>query len=92
MNASAQADRQPGESWHLDKRVPIALIVALVAQTLAVGLWAGAVNQRLHTVEIGVVQQREQNERLIRVEEKLVALNDKLDSRYEKDQRRQEGR
>jgi hypothetical protein len=81
-------EQTQAEQWHLDKRVPIALIVALVVQTMTVGVWAGAVNQRLHTVEVGVVQQREQNERLVRVEEKLVALSDKLDVRYDEEQRR----
>lgn len=28
----------PGESWHLDKRVPVALIIALLAQFSA-GVW-----------------------------------------------------
>jgi hypothetical protein len=82
------SEQAQAEQWHLDKRVPIALIVALVAQTLTVGLWAGAVNQRLHAVERGGLQQQEQNMRLVRVEEKLVALSDKLDVRYDEEQRR----
>lgn len=36
------------EPWHLDKKVPITLIIAIVAQTGAAFWWASGVESRLH--------------------------------------------
>lgn len=43
----------PGEraGWHLDKRVPIALIAAISLQTLAGGFWLGTLATRVSSVE-----------------------------------------
>lgn len=38
-------------AWHLDKRIPLALIFTLVAQIFAFGWAASAFNSRLGTVE-----------------------------------------
>lgn len=38
---------QSGEPWHLDKRVPLSLILALIAQTGAVFWWASGIEARL---------------------------------------------
>ena len=43
--------RQSENSWHLDKRVPIAMILTIAAQTLGAVWWAGAINQRMAAVE-----------------------------------------
>lgn len=37
--------------WHLDKRVPVALLVGLLAQGGAGVWWAGTANERLSQVE-----------------------------------------
>lgn len=34
--------------WHLDKRVPITLIGALLVQTMAVGWWARGIEAQVH--------------------------------------------
>ena len=42
---------EPQESWHLDKKVPIALIGALMFQTAAFGVWMGSLQERVNMVE-----------------------------------------
>jgi hypothetical protein len=37
--------------WHLDKRVPLALIFALFMQTIAAAWWASNTDSRLSVVE-----------------------------------------
>ena len=37
--------------WHLDKRVPIALVVLIIAQTAGAIWWASAVNSSLMALE-----------------------------------------
>lgn len=61
----AEPERQSGEgeSWHLDRRIPIALIIALMAQAGA-GIWyAGRMD--------AAIQQHES--RLMRLEAQRVA-------------------
>lgn len=79
-------ERRP-EEWHLDKRVPLALIFTLVVQTLTVGLWAGGVQHRLATLEAAVIQQAEERSRLIRVEERLGYVAEKINQLYERDRK-----
>lgn len=39
------------DPWHLDRRVPVALIVTILMQTAAAIWWASALSQRMTTVE-----------------------------------------
>ena len=39
------------DQWHLDRRVPIALIIALVIQSAGGVWWASAMNERMAQVE-----------------------------------------
>ncbi len=55
------------------KRVPIALIVALVVQTIGGLVWAGGAAARIVTLETRVSEQRLVAERLARLEEQGVA-------------------
>jgi hypothetical protein len=71
---------QKGPSrWHLDKRVPIAFIAAIVAQTFMFGWIASAFNARVESIEqyiedakistaTAVVLERDRGDRLVRVE------------------------
>ena len=42
------------ESWHLDKRVPIALILTLALQTSAAVWWAASIQHRVGANEMAV--------------------------------------
>lgn len=48
MNGDIPMDRQP---WHLDKRIPLALIGAILVQTGAAFWWASSVNERVTSLE-----------------------------------------
>ena len=39
------------EGWHLDKKVPLGLIVAILAQTAAVIWWGSSIDARMSTLE-----------------------------------------
>ena len=53
----------------LDRRVPIAVVLTLVAQTGAGLMWVGAADERLSQVE-----QAGSAERLARLEEQVIAM------------------
>ena len=39
------------DNWHLDKKVPITLIGAILIQTFGFGVWAASLNARLDFLE-----------------------------------------
>jgi hypothetical protein len=45
------------EPWHLDKRVPLALIGVILLQTLALGWWAATITARVQMLESQQVTQ-----------------------------------
>ena len=78
----SQAER---EHWHLDKRVPLALIVALVIQTSGMVWWAATIQAegnareaRLLKLEQRTANDRAVGERLARVEERLAAQGEDI--------------
>jgi hypothetical protein len=66
--------------WHLDKRVPLALMVTLALQSGAFVWWAAKADNRLEYLERTVNASAPQIERVIRLEAKMdsvaEALND----------------
>lgn len=69
----------PREPWHLDKRVPIALIFAILVQTAGMGWWAAQIDSRVAHLEQVNVRNAGETERLTRVEEKIVAQGEVLE-------------
>lgn len=57
--------------WHLDKRVPIALILTLVLQTGGLVWWASSLSERVNALERTRDATAPQGDRLTRVEVKL---------------------
>ena len=66
------------EGWHLDKRVPIALIVTIAVQTGAALLWAGGAAERLTSLETRATRTDEMAERTARLEEQSNAMRASL--------------
>lgn len=64
--------------WHLDKRVPIALILAIALQTGGALVWAGAASERLKTLEARSARTDEMVERTARLEEQAKAMRASL--------------
>lgn len=61
-------------NWHLDKRIPIALIVTIILQSAAAIWWAARVDQRVTAIERHVDRRAGDGDRVTRLEEKLSAL------------------
>ena len=59
------------QHWVLDKKVPIALILTLVVQTMTIVWWAATANARLDQLERATALFGPHVERIIRVEEKV---------------------
>lgn len=64
------------ESWHLDRRVPLALIVTIVVQTGGLVWWASSLSERVNTLERQAVTSAPQGDRLTRVEVKIEAIQE----------------
>ncbi len=65
--------------WHLDKRLPMALILAIAVQSGAGLIWAGAAGERIRQLEDQALVSRNMTERLVRVEEQIGFARDTLD-------------
>lgn len=71
--------RQSDDSrWHLDKRVPISLIVTIIIQTAGIMWWAASTAERINVLERQAIATAPQADRLTRVEVKLDALQDNV--------------
>lgn len=56
------------KQWHLDRRVPIALILAVLAQTAGVFWWASNIQTRMEALERSVDRTATFSERLGSIE------------------------
>jgi len=64
--------------WHLDRRVPIAVIVTLLLQSAAALVWAGSAAERLTTLETRAARIDEMVERTARLEERAKGVTASL--------------
>lgn len=63
-------------NWHLDRKVPVAIIVALMMQTGGFVWWAATASERLNALERKVDMAAPQADRLTKVETRLEAVQD----------------
>lgn len=71
-NLSMEADAR----WHLDKRVPIALIVLILGQTGGAVWWARGMDARVENLEHTTALTAPQADRLTRVEVKIEGIQE----------------
>lgn len=74
--------------WHLDKRIPVALIVTLALQTAGVFFWMGQLSVRIDQLEAQVLRSSKNSDRLTRLEVQLENMDNtlqRIDERLERD-------
>lgn len=74
--AKRRQDMEADARWHLDKRVPIALLLAILVQTGGGFWWAATTSERINSLEKRADAVAPQSERLTRVEVKLEGVQD----------------
>lgn len=73
--------------WHLDKRIPVALIVTLGLQTAGVFFWMGQLSVRIDQLENQVLRAATNSDRLTRLEVQLEQMGmtlNRIDERLER--------
>lgn len=70
--------------WHLDKRVPIAIIVSLSVQSAAIIWWAATMEARVNAIEAAMLAGADTSERLTRIEVILERVERRLDQQEER--------
>jgi hypothetical protein len=73
-----QANIDSDASWHLDKRVNISIILAVIVQTGAAIWWGAKADERLAALERKVELAAPQGDRLTRVEMNIESIKDSL--------------
>lgn len=70
-------ERMPEQQWHLDKRVPVAIIFAILMQSLGGVWWAASINERTAQIErrLGAFAERSQQaDREMAITQQTVAV------------------
>lgn len=65
--------------WTIDRRIPLALIFALLVQTAGALLWAGAAAERIARLETAATSVPMIGERTTRLEEQMSYVRASLD-------------
>lgn len=64
--------------WKLDRRIPIAVITALLMQIFAAVIWVTELDARVNNIESQSIGTAAVNERFARLEERLESLKESL--------------
>ncbi len=81
------ADRRSEDHWHLDKRVPVALITVMVSWIVTTVWWASALDNRVAHLENMALKNQNVEARLARIEEGqswMRQLIERIDKKLEK--------
>ncbi len=70
--------REYNNRWHLDKRVPIALITAMTIQIVIFAYWVGGFNNRVEQLEKQMILMVPQGEKIIRLETKVDEIHNSV--------------
>lgn len=76
LPAKRRPNMEADARWHLDKKVPIALLLAILAQTAGGFWWASSLTERVSMLERSVTAAAPQADRLTRVEARLESVQD----------------
>ena len=68
-----------GHHWHLDRRVPVALIVTIIMQTVGIVWWAASISARVDVLERRLEEARHNQSRIVRLEANQNAVYQRLD-------------
>ena len=68
------SEEERNESWHLDKRVPVAIIITMIIQLVGFGVLLGNIENRVATLETASTSRSTLPERIARLEERLISL------------------
>jgi Tfp pilus assembly protein PilO len=66
-------------TFELDKKIPIAFLVAIVIQTLGYAFWMGQLSTRIDSLETYVVRTQDQRDRLIAMEVQLRNISNTVE-------------
>jgi hypothetical protein len=76
---STSSSSATARHWHIDRRVPVALIATLALQTMGVVWWAATLSARVDVIERRLLEMRGFSTRLARLEERQLAASGRLE-------------
>ncbi len=72
------------DTWHLDKRVPVAIIITIVMQFTFTIWYAAQLDHRVATMERNIIGASSQGERLTKVETEFNSVKQELQRRLDR--------
>lgn len=76
MNGGKKMIEMDEEHWHIDRRIPVAVLLTLSLNLGAFVWWAASSNERLNSVETFMRNQTSNSERLVRLETEIKHVRD----------------
>lgn len=67
---------RPRPGWEIDRRIPVALLLAILGNAFLTGWWAATTSARLGVLEAAVSGTAKLPEGMARLDEKLNSLHD----------------
>jgi len=80
MSGDTQGKVISGSNWHLDKKVPLALLFAIVVQTASAFWWAGKVDAALGYTELRIQAVEAENKLVRTLSEKVIRIESHMDN------------
>lgn len=73
-------DTSRDQHWHLDKKVPVLIILTIVGQSLALGWWASSLDNRVTNLEQYMAESKQvgTSDRLVRLETLMSEIHRSL--------------
>jgi hypothetical protein len=81
-------DLTTDSGWHLDKRVPIAIVLAIFFQTAGIVWFAATLENRVAQLEASQAHRADERDRLIALETQMRAIHEtllRMERRLERD-------
>ena len=66
-------------SWHLDRHIPLALLIAILMQAFTSVWWAANQDARLAAVERALITSQTDHEAIIRIDARVANISDRLE-------------
>ena len=77
-NELKQEAPEPEGGWKIDRKIPVALLFALVLQSAAVVWWAARLDSRVEALEAQRTESVLLLDRVTRIEEKMLGLKEAI--------------
>lgn len=79
MNERAEINDPASAGWHLDKRVPVALLLGLMLNAMAGVWWASSISARVDVLERALLVTQSDHDAIVEMRSTVRSIDDRLE-------------